>query len=359
MAERSVLDQMFDQAVLTDLVVGPVETQMEAAPTLGSQIAPVNPIQARAARIQVSKLHAVGIGQYKAPNATPPLMDITGREREEHLIELVLLEEMHRIDSERYMRLQSTDENIRNSELRSLVEIGQILQLRNERLTERMRWEAFSGQLVANYQVNGDSGMVSTLTIDYPLPVGNKPTASPLWSNTSTSDPVADLKAWQKQVADESGFYGTRIHMSTDAWELVINNDNLKTYFNIPTGQPFIPTEADVLSLLRAGTQIVITDAGYRDESVGASVAASDHTRYLPLNKVLVTTEYSIDGQNIADTLDGQVEVSTGYNTTAILQGAQSELILDHMSKNRFLRQASARIPRLLVPEAFLYATVS
>ncbi len=359
MAERSVLDQMFDQAVLTDLVVGPVETQMEAAPTLGSQVAPVNPIQARSARIQASKLHAVGIGQFKAPNAVPPLMDITGRERDEYVIELALLEEMHRIDSERYLRLQSTDENIRNSELRSLVEIGQILQLRNERLTEKMRWDAFSGQLVVNYQTNGDSGMVSTLTIDYPIPSGNKPTASPLWSNTSTSDPIADIKAWQKQVADESGFYGTKLHMSTDVWELVITNENLKTYFNIPVGQPFIPTEADVLSLLRAGTTITITDAGYRDESVGASVAAADHTRYLPVDKVLITTEYSIDGQNIADTLDGQVEVSTGYNTTAILQGAQSEVILDHMSKNRFLRQASARIPRLLVPEAFLYATVS
>lgn len=354
MAVKSVLDQMFDQAVLTDLVVGPVETQMEAAPTLGSQLAPVNPIQARAARIQVSDLHAFGIGQFKAPDATPPLMDITGRERREEIIELVLLEEMHRISGERYMRLQSSDENIRNSEMRSIVEIGQILQVRNERLTEKMRWDAFSGQLTVTYNQTG-----SQLVIDYPLPSGNKPTASPLWSSTSTADPIADLKAWQKQVADESGFYGTKIHLSTDAWELIITNDNLKTYFNIPTGQPFIPTEADVLSLLRVGTQFVITDAGYRLEAAGASRAAADHTRYLPNNKVLVTTEYSIDGQNIADTLDGQVEISTGFNTTAILQGAQSEVILDQMSKNRFLRQASARIPRLLVPEAFLYATVS
>lgn len=349
----TVVDELFDQAVLTDLVVGPVETQMEAAARLGDQIAPLNPIQARSAKLQVSDLHAFGIGQFKAPDAIPPLMDITGRESREELIELVLLEEMHRISGERYMRLQSNDEKVRDSEMRSLVEIGQILQVRNERLTEKMRWDAFTGQLVVEYQQR-DTGLV----INYGIPSTHKPNASIDWSDTANSDPIADLKAWQKRVADSSGFYGTQIHLSTDAWDLILNSDSLRTYFNIEAGKPFIATEDDIVGLLRAGTTFKITDAGYRDETVGASKADADHTRYLPKDKVLVTTPYTIDGQKIADTLDGQVEIGTGFNTTAILQGPQSEVILDQMSKNRFLRQASARIPRLIIPEAFLYADV-
>jgi hypothetical protein len=91
----------------------------------------------------------------------------------------------------------------------------------------------------------------------------------------------------------------------------------------------------------------------------GAARDEASHTRYLPNNKVLVTTEYTIEGERIADTLNGQVEISTGYNETAIQLGPSSEVILDHMTKNRYLREAAARIPRLLHPECFLAATVS
>jgi hypothetical protein len=91
----------------------------------------------------------------------------------------------------------------------------------------------------------------------------------------------------------------------------------------------------------------------------GADRSEAAHTRYLPNNKVLLTTDYSIDGENIADTLNGQVEISTAYNATNINQGPQSELILDHMTKNRYLREAAARIVRIIHPECFLSATVS
>ena len=78
-----------------------------------------------------------------------------------------------------------------------------------------------------------------------------------------------------------------------------------------------------------------------------------------PNNKVVITTEYQIEGENIADTLNGQVEIGVAYNDTAIQMGPSSEVILDHMTKNRYLREAAARIVRIIHPECFVSATVA
>ncbi len=179
-----------------------------------------------------------------------------------------------------------------------------------------------------------------------------------MWTDTTNSDPVADIEGWQQLVADDSGSLATQIHLTSATAKLLVTNVKLKTYFNVPTGQPFRANLEQVASLLADGTQFIIHDAGYRPMASGASRTESAHTRYLANNKVLFTTPYSIDGEPIADTLEGQVEVSVSYNDTSIRQGAQSEVILDHMTKNRYLRQASAKIPRLLHPECFLYASV-
>lgn len=347
---------IWDQAVLTNLVNRPVETALEQAPFLGSTLAPNNDIQARMARVEVANTYSFGIGQFKAPNAMPALVEMPVPEREAKMIELAQLEEMHRINSEQWMRLQSSDENIRNSEGLAVVERGQILQRRNERLTEWMRWQAFvNGTLTITYPRTN-----SQLVIDYGYLSGHKPTPSDLWTDLVNSDPVADLDAWQTLLANDSGHVGTQIHLTSQTAKLILRNQKLKAYFNVPTGQPFKPTLEDVAGLLAQGTQFVLYDAGFRPMESGSPYLHTDsaHTRYLPHNRVLMTSAYNIEGESIADTLNGQVEVSTSYNDTDIRNGPQSEVILDHMTKNRYLRQASARIIRILHPECFLSATV-
>src|SRR3954451_16112520 len=107
---------IFDQAVLTALVNEPVDTALESAPYLGNQIAPVNNVQTRMARMDIGRQYSFGIGQFKAPNAMPALVEMPVAERQEAIIEMVQLEEMHRINSEQWIRLASSDENIRNAE---------------------------------------------------------------------------------------------------------------------------------------------------------------------------------------------------------------------------------------------------
>jgi Phage major capsid protein E len=351
----AVIDDILDQAALTDSIVGPVETEMELAPFLGEQIAPMFDVDNQYISMRVEDVHAYGIGQFRAPEATPPLMDITGREEREEVIELAHLDEMHRISPLRWERLNSNDDRVSGREARSLIEIGQILERRNERLTEWMRWQAFSGQLTIEYQQRD-----TALVIDYPLPSGHRPTVGVSWDDTTNADPVNDMRTWQTQVATSSGFAGTRIHMSSVDLENVLNNAKLRDYFNVAPGQPFLPTLDDVLRLLRPGTQIITFDTAYREESVGASRRPEDHTRFLPTGSVLMTTEYTIDGAPIADTPNGLVEISTGYNTTALLPGPQSEVIMKGDGVyQRFLRQASRRIVRLRRPEAFLFADIT
>jgi hypothetical protein len=345
---------IYDQAVLTSLVNEPVDTALEQAPFLGQQIAPLNQIQARMARMDVGRTYSFGIGQFKAPNAMPALIEMPVTERREALIEMAQLEEMHRINSEQWIRLNSTDDNIQRAEGLEVVERGRILRQRLERLSEWMRWQAFvNGSLTITYPRTN-----SQLFIDYGFLPGHKPVPATLWTDVVNSDPVADLEAWQQQVADDSGHIATRIHLTSATAKLILQNQKLKTYFNVPDGQPFRATLDQVAQLLSEGTTFVIHDAGFRPMASGASRTDAAHTRYLPNGKVLMTTEYAIEGERIADTLNGQVEIGTGYNQTSIQQGPSSEVILDHMTKNRYLREAAARIVRILHPECFLSAQV-
>src|SRR5690349_9446287 len=130
---------IYDQAVLTAVINEEVDTALEQAPYLGASIAPLRNLNARMARMDVGRTYSFGMGQFKAPNAMPALVEMPVTERREALIEMAQLEEMHRINSEQWMRLQSSDEDIRNSEGLEVVTRGQILRRRLERLTEWMR----------------------------------------------------------------------------------------------------------------------------------------------------------------------------------------------------------------------------
>jgi hypothetical protein len=151
--------------------------------------------------------------------------------------------------------------------------------------------------------------------------------------------------------------------MTSRTYDLMVRNTKVKQAINyyLGTAPPIQrPRRQDLLDLFTSfavNQDIVLYDNGYR--AVGATgIGRPALTKYLPDYKVLVTTNYTIDGHNIADTLDGQVTVSSGYNSVDIRQGFQAEVLLDHLSKTHYLRAASARIPRLNLPDTVLSATV-
>jgi hypothetical protein len=308
--------------------------------------------------VNVSEIRPFGKGQFRAPDATPPLFkpEVTWTET---LIELALIDEMERIGEEDWMKLNSSDENLRKSAGVQLVDRGRILDTRNKRATEALRWAAFSGNVTITYPTG------AAVVIDYGLPAGHKPilVGTAKWDDTANSDPVANVQAWSELLADDTGFYARYLHMNSATYDKLINNTKVAQKINFYAARANSiqrPRRQDLEELFNSfavGQQIVIYDNGYRDTGV-TGIGRPALTKYLPDGYVLVTTDYMLDGHNIADTLDGQVTVSTGYNSVAIRQGFQAEVMLDHISKTHFLRAASARIPRLLYPEAFVWAKV-
>lgn len=354
---------VWDQAALTHMIrrppLGRAPGAAEDSPALlGERLAPDQDIAARRARVRVSEIKPFGKGQFRAPDATPALFK-PATAYEDRLIELVLIDEMERINEEDWMMLNSPDENIRRAVGASLVDRGRILELRNLRATEWMRWQAFlNGQLTVTYPTG------NTVLIDYGFVSGHKPTAATLWSDTTNADPVANIQAWSELLADDSGFYARHVHMSSKVYNYLIYNAKIKAAINFyAAGANSIqrPRQDDILNLFTTFSQrvdLVIYDNGYRDTGA-TGYGRPSLTKYLPDTKVLVTTDYTIDGVPIADTLNGQVTVSTDYNKVAIRQGFQAEVMLDHISKTHFLRAASARLPRILIPEAFVSATIA
>jgi major capsid protein E len=356
------LFDLWDQAALTDLITrpaggrSPLATEDQAF--FGEQIAPLKTFAGDVAKIRVQETKPFGIGQFRAPDSTPALFkpSVTWSET---LVELVLQDEMERIQESEWKKLNSADEDIRRSAGLSLIERGQILETRNRRLTEWMRWQAFQGVLVVTYP-SGDK-----VQIDYGLPAGHKPVAGTLWSDLTNSDPISDLQTWAQLIADDSGFYGINAHMTSKTFNYLINNQKIKAQLNFyANGANSIqrPREQDILELLSSYTgdfNIIRYNNGYRAQGSALAYGPGSLTKYLPDGFVLLTTEYTLDGHNISDVLDGQVTVSSGYNTVDIRQGFQTEVMLDHMSKTHFFRAASARIPRILIPEAFLWAKVA
>ena len=354
---------VWDQALLTNIIRRPpsgraVGAAEDTSPLLGEQIAPLKSHPGRTAKVRVAEIQPFGKGQFRAPDATPPLFK-PAVSWQETLISLALIDEMELIPEEDWLALNSPDENIRRAVGVSLVDRGRILQLRNERATEWLRWQAFRGEVTIPY----DNG-TSNLYINYGLRATHKPVASVLWSNTASADPVTDVQAWSEIIAGDTGFYGARLHMNLKTYNYLVNNTNIRNsvnFYSRNANSVLRPRREDILELFQSvytGFEIVLYDNGYRD--VGQSgFGVGTLQKYLPDGYVLMTTAYNLDGTPIADTLDGQVSVSTGYNQVDIRQGFQAEVMLDHVAKTHMLRAASARIPRLLVPDAFVWARVA
>jgi hypothetical protein len=146
---QSYYDRLLSQAVLTDNIVGPSFTAQEQAPFVGEQIAPLRNVDGDVVAITASRIAAIGIGQFVAPEASPPFVDLTGREEETQITEMADLGEQHRISSDKVEKASVlVTQVVVAEEARKVIEIGQILEERQRRLTEKLRWDAFQGTAI-------------------------------------------------------------------------------------------------------------------------------------------------------------------------------------------------------------------
>lgn len=347
---------LWDQQAITQVIRRNIEDEANAndggenRARIGETIMPLVPVQSRVARIAVADVLPYGLGQFKAPDATPPLFKAKPTLRE-RVMELVLLEEMERFTGEEWIRLNSADPLIARGAMLSLVDRLRVMVNRNEQLTEWMRWQALKGTLTVTYPDGG------TITVDYGLPSGHLPTATVAWTDLVNADPLADLFAWSAVGAADAGRYYTTVYLNTVTWRLLVYNEKIRSYLSALGRSIMLPTTNDMQQLMREGTgNFVINDSGYLPEGQYPSRLL---TKFIPDNRVLLTTGNTLNGAPIADVADGQVLVGGDTGSAPnIQQGFQTEIIANPFSKNVFRRAASARIPRIYFPEAILYATV-
>lgn len=352
---------VWDQSSLTNEIRRPPEGRApgaaEDAAFLGESIAPLTTTYERVVRVNVSEILPFGIAKFRAPDASVPLVkhDVAWREV---LMELVNIDEQERIGESEWQKLNSPNENERRSAGVQLVDKGRILRLKNERATEWMRWKAFQDNLVVPFN-NG----ATEVAVGMGMKASHKPTAAVSWADTTNSDPVADIQNWAELLAADTGYYGRHVYMNSNTYNNLIYNTKIKNAINFySSGANSIlrPRKEDILSLFETFSQtldITIYDNGYRD--VGEpNIGTTSLTKYLPDGFVMMTTATTLDGVRIADTLDGVVPVVTNWNEIQLRQGMQGQVTVDAESFNHLIRVASARMPRLLIPDAFIWAKV-
>lgn len=340
-----------DQAALTEVINRRVTSALDGDDVLGRSIAPMFDVQDRVIKMETIEAFAYGKGQFKAPDATPALYSPRIKITEEG-IELALLEEMTVVKESLYMKLTSSDDAIRRAAGADLISRATALQLRNEVLTEWMRWQAFQGQLVIRYPNDNQ-----TIVLNYPGVY--KPQSGTPWTNRASATPITDLRTWQKLTANGPvGALATMIHMNSDTWEELQFSQQVRDYLTDGSRDVYLPETADVLKLLRAGTQFVIYDQGYHEESAGTDRSEQSKTQFIPDGYVLLTTPYVVQGERIADMANGLVSVPTAFNQLESRQGPQSVQLVDAGTSARMWVQKSARIPRIRRPQAFVWAKV-
>lgn len=317
---------------------------------IGEQIAPLKSVDDTVTSVRTLDIPPAGIGSFRAPDATPALYKPKPRVTE-RLIELLYLDEQERFPASEWQLLKSGDDELAKKAKINLVERLQIFINRNDNLTEKMRWDAFKGGVASIVYPTG-----GTITIDYGFPAGHTPSALTAWTDLTNSDPIADLRAWGAVGAADAGAFYSKIHLTSDTWMLLQNNTKIKGYLSALGRTLLIPRLEDVQQLLRTGTgNFVFADGGWQPDS------ATNYTltKFLPNNRLLLTTEYVFEGQNIADVADGLVPVlQEGQEEPTFQRGVQTEVYTDRPTKTVFRRVSSSRVVRIHLPQNFLYASV-
>lgn len=341
--ESTVLTELIrrDFSEITSRPGGGINTDWSA-----DKILPLKTMNGRHVKIRIQEILPTGLAQFRAPHATPALWTPKPQLREQ-VIEIVDIDEMSRIDPVKMLALKSPDPNLIQGTYFDIIELGTKLQERNELRTEWMRWQALQGALVVTYPNAG------SITINYGIPAGHFPIFGTPWSDVVNSDPIEDLWALGAVSLPDAGIYLSQFHLNSVTFRYMRRNQKIRQALSTYGRDVMLPTDADLAALLRAETQLTIVDSGYLPEGATNKLL----TKFLPDGQIMATTrDYTYAGRGLGDMADGWVLVSVpGQEEPDARQGMQSEILGNKMAKQTFLRQASARMPRLYAPEAITW----
>jgi hypothetical protein len=359
---------IWDSATNTEIVNRALTTALEDENFIGPTLLPLVDVRDRRIKRGSIEIEAFGMAQMKARNATPPIFVPSVAVTEEY-IELADIDEMSPIEEDEWERLTGDNVFERNRVGADVLQRARILQLRNERRTEWLRWQAMNDTLTIT--MADEPGQ--QVWLRYGIPPANKVTTS-TWSNRGTSTPIANIRAGQRYLFTKLGKWGSRIYMGPDTWDNLAYSTEVTNLLNSNTdGGQKLPTVGTIERLLYGGAgsnerprpgmptpTVTVTSAGFRDSGQGVNRGQEAMTYFLPEGKVLITTEPTISGEKIGDMPNGRVAVKPNPTAEPVWrQGPQNESLVSSMPPYvHYNRQVCVRIPRINVPQAFYWLTV-
>jgi hypothetical protein len=153
---------------------------------------------------------------------------------------------------------------------RAAEQLGRDLAELDEMVTRREEWMCAQALFTGQINVVGEG---VNEVIDFQLTNKEVLSGTALWSDTTNSDPIADLKRWRLAVIKESGITPDRVVMASDVVDAFVNHSKVKDIMDsrriilgqinpstLPNGVTFIG------SISSLGLDIYSYDEWYLDE---------------------------------------------------------------------------------------------
>jgi len=185
---------------------------------------------------------------------------------------------------------------------------------------ERMRM-----QLLSTGKINITADRVD-YQYDYKLAAAQKETlaGTAKWSDTTNSDPVADIVRWQDDREDATGTRPTRAICTRKSWNYLLKNSKIKQDINVVEGSKIILTDKLLKAYLldKVGLEIAVYNKKFKNEAGTATLYFPDDVFTLLPDGNMGNTYYGTTPEEsdlMAGNTDAQVEiVNTGVAITTV-----------------------------------------
>lgn len=363
------LPDLWNQATITQVVREATENILGNQERIAQQFMPTEPTRREKIGRQNIKLRAVGRGRgVVADDATPPIFRPELRMTME-AFSLMRLTEMTPVEESLRRQLEINGNDAESQEIRDRAGVDIITRIRaiavrQENLSDYLAMQAvLSGELLVTVANPPGASDMTEFVIDYEYPDGHVATVSTSFANLATAKPVDVLRAYQQQLKNATGRYGTEFTMSSDVMSYILNADDTRARFTFNATGNFVPTVTqDMLKQLLYEPDNVtfnVTDAGWFAEPAGYNTQLdADKTRWIPKDRLIVQVP-SPANDPFAQMYDGLVPVQVDWNRYEYRgPGAQTYEQLLQGNLTMHYRWEARRLPMIHHPERILVAKV-
>lgn len=339
---------IFNQAHFQRLHRVALQTRLEQINPVVRDLVTVVPTTEDKIKVERSEVKAFGYAKPKAFGATPPIFVPRIRFTETE-VELLPIHEMSPVDERLLRKLESRDPLIVERAGADAVLRATALQMRNELGWDVLTMNAIlTGQFLVNFADDPDQGFY----IDYSYDPTHFLSVTTPWATLASSKPIDNMRAAQLLLADSTGSYGIHFWMNSNTERNIMESAQAKELLTGSERAQYIPGRTDIIKRLYEPDRVQwhVSDSGYRNETYERGLSA--HTKFIPDDRVIITTDDPFEGEPLIEVFDGMVAVPVSeFRKPEMRQGAQSWVKLDTDALTTFYHFSSTRMPRINRPE--------